>query len=86
MRTTVTLEADVAEALKRATRERGASFKQTINDAIRAGLASGRQSGKPYRMKPRKLSALPGADLTKALGLAAAMEDEEIVRKLELRK
>lgn len=86
MRTTVTLDPDVAEQLKRAMRDRGRSFKETINDAIRAGLASRREPAEPYQLKPRPLGVLPGIGLTKALGLAAALEDEEIVRKLELRK
>ena len=30
--------------------------------------------------------AVPGIDLTKALRLAAALEDDEIARNLELRK
>lgn len=76
----------MAEQLKRAMRERGGSFKEVVNDAIRAGLASGRGPSKPYRLRPRRLGVRPGADLTKALALAAALEDEETVRKLELRK
>ncbi len=86
MRTTVTLDPDVAAQLKRAMRDRGTSFKETVNDAIRAGLTSGERAAEPYRLKPRRLDARPGTDLTKALGLAAAMEDGEVVRKLELRK
>lgn len=37
---------------------------------------------KPYREKPRRLGeARAGFDLTKSLSLAAALEDEEILRK-----
>lgn len=86
MRTTVTLDADVAEQLKRQAREHGRSFKSVLNDAIRAGLASERGRTSPYRVPARRLGLRHGVDLTKALDLAASLEDEEIARKLELRK
>ena len=38
MRTTVTLDADTELLVRRRMRERGISFKQALNDAIRAGL------------------------------------------------
>lgn len=38
MRTTVTLDSDVQVLLKKAMRGRDASFKQVLNDAVRAGL------------------------------------------------
>jgi hypothetical protein len=37
-RTTVTLEDDVLERVKRESRARGASFRETLNDLLRAGL------------------------------------------------
>ena len=40
MRTTLTLEPDVAAQLKRAMRTRGDSLKGTVNAALRAGLAA----------------------------------------------
>lgn len=82
----MTLDADVAEQLKREARERGRSFKSVLNDAIRAGLASGRGKALPYRMPARRLGLRQGVDLTKALTVAAALEDDEVVRRLELRK
>ncbi len=56
MRTTVTLDPDVKELVERAMRERGLTFKDAINQAVRDAR------------------------------LAAELEDDEIVRKLELRK
>jgi hypothetical protein len=42
---------------------------------------------RPYRVKPVSLGGVvPGIDLTKVLRLADALEDDEIARKLELRK
>jgi hypothetical protein len=86
MRTTVTLDEDVAAALKRVAAERGVGFKEALNTAVRAGLRSEATRARRYRMPRRRLGLRPGVDLTKALRLAAALEDEELIAKLELRK
>ncbi len=84
MRTTVTLDPDVEDLVRKAMADRGLSFKQVLNDAVRAGLAP-RRGGGAYRLKAEHLgrAAVP---LTKALQLAAELEDDEIVRKLALGK
>jgi hypothetical protein len=86
MRTTVTLDPDVAAKLKETARERGISFKEALNTNVRRGLESETSAAKPYRVSTRRLGARPGVDLDKALGLAAELEDAEIRRKLALRK
>ncbi len=84
MRTTVTLDDDLADLLKQRARERDVPFKRALNDAIRAGLAESAKAPKRYRMKPGSpLHLRPGIDLDKALQLAAELEDEEIIRKLQ---
>ena len=86
MRTTVTLDQDVEAKLRAAMRERGVSFKRALNDSVRAGLTTGPQPSKRFRVHPRPLGVRPGINLDKALTLAGEMEDAEILRKLELRK
>jgi hypothetical protein len=86
MRTTVTLDPDIAARLNKLAAERGTSFKATINATLRAGLDAGNIATKPYREVTRSLGVQPGIDLSKALRLASALEDEETVRELELRK
>lgn len=86
MRTTVTLDADVAAALHQLTRERGLTFKQAINSTLRTGLASEQVAAVSYRVPARTLGLRPGIDLDKALRLAGDLEDDELVRKLDLRK
>ncbi|MBI1802416.1 MAG: antitoxin [Chloroflexi bacterium] len=86
MRTTVTLDPDVEAKLRAIMRERGISFKDALNSAIRKGLASTRAPTQRYQLKTYRMGLRPGASLTKALMLAADLEDEESVRKLELRK
>lgn len=79
MRTTVTLDPDVEAMIRSAMRERGLSFKQALNEAIRRGIAP-KKSGR-FRTQAFDMGE-PLVPLTKALALAADLEDDEIVRKL----
>ena len=86
MRTTVTLEPDVEATLRAVMRERGISFKDALNSAIRAGQEKTRIPARRYKLKTCRMGLRAGIALTKALILAGELEDEEIVRKLDLRK
>jgi hypothetical protein len=86
MRTTVTLDPDVAAKLRQVTRERGISFKAALNDAVRSALGGAAPAARRYRMPTGRLGVRPGVDLDKALRLAGELEDEEILRKMALRK
>lgn len=86
MRTTVTLDPDVAAKLKEASQQKGISFKEALNTNVRRGLESEEAASKPYRVPTRRLGVRPGVDLDRALRLAAELEDAEIMRKLALRK
>lgn len=86
MRTTVSIDPDLAAKLHAAARERGTSFKEALNSALRAGLGAQAAKATPYRLQPRRLGLRRGVDLDRGLRLAAALDDEEVVRKLELRK
>jgi len=56
VRTTVTLDADVAALLNREMRKSGEGFKQVVNRAIRLGLTGPKQSArKPFKVKPFNL-------------------------------
>ncbi|MCA1832296.1 MAG: antitoxin [Actinomycetota bacterium] len=85
MRTTVTLDADVAASIRAIMRERGLTFKEALNTVLRAGLQWGAKP-RPFKVESRNMGLRPGVDLGGALRLAAALEDEETGRKLELRK
>jgi hypothetical protein len=87
VRTTVTLDQDVLLLLRRAMKERGLSFKAALNEAIRAGMEKPRAPGKTYRF-PRTfhMGFRPEIAQDKALSLAATLEEQEIARKLSLRK
>lgn len=88
MRTTLTLDADVAADLKRQAQKTGRPFREVLNEAVRRGLrARNAPARAPYRLKPMSLGGvLPGVDLDRALRLADALEDEATARELEMRK
>jgi len=82
MRTTITLEPDVVELVEALRRERRISFKQAINEAIRAGLAP--PAAKTFRQQTYALGFRADIDLDRARHLAEALEDQEVIRKLAL--
>jgi hypothetical protein len=87
MRTTVTLDPDVAAKLKEEMRKRGISFKEALNSSVRRGLERGEAKPRPYRLPPpHRMGARPGVNLDKALQLAGELEDAETMRKMQLGK
>jgi hypothetical protein len=89
MRTTLTIEDQIARHLKQIAHRTGKSFKAVVNETLRAGLAA-KQEARPrkrYRIRPASLGGvLPGFNLDKALSIADAMDDEEMARKMGLPK
>jgi len=66
MRTTLTLDDDVAAKLKAETRRSGKSFKDVVNEYLRLGLYAKKTPppGKPFRVEARDLGLLrPGLSL-----------------------
>jgi len=88
MRTTVRLDDELLEQLKARSRKENVSLTRALNGALRRGLRAPEPRRAPRRAYREKPAAMGPAqvDLTKALALAAALEDEEIVRKLSLGK
>jgi hypothetical protein len=87
MRTTVTLDPDVERLLRNTMRERGISFKQALNEAVRSGLTRvSRRGGRRFVQKSFPLGAEQYFRWDKALAVAESIEDEELARKLGLRK
>jgi hypothetical protein len=63
MRTTVTLDADVARALKTETHRTSLPFKQVLNELLRRALAAAPVERKrPFRVKPHKTRLAAGVD------------------------
>jgi len=61
-------------------RERGLSFKQVVNEAIRSGLVTDR--ARPEREFPSFDMGEPIVDVTRALRLAGELEDQETAARL----
>ena len=73
MRTTVTLDDDVAAIIETEKRRSGESFRTTLNRLVRRGAAADRRQAAP------RLPELPGRptlDITDISGLLAALDDE----------
>lgn len=86
VRTTVTLDPDVASLVQQRMKERGVSFKQALNDALRDGLGSSPVKGR-RRFRTRAVDmGVPQVNLDRALQLAAELDDEELIRKLRVGK
>ena len=87
MRTTLTLDPDVALLLERETHRLQQPFKQVVNEALRRGLTRADPRGKvaPYRMKPHRCDLEPGVDRLSFNRLADQLEDEAIVTRMRRR-
>ena len=62
MRTTLTLDDDVARLVEQEVRRSGETFKSTVNDLLRAGLQARRRPAprKRFVVTPRKMGLPPG--------------------------
>jgi hypothetical protein len=79
MRTTLTLDADVAEKAKRGAARLGKPFKSVINSALRIGLDEvlNPAAARPYRTKSRPLGLRPGLSYDNISELLAQAEGED---------
>ena len=80
MRTTLTIDDDLAAILKKRASEQGHSFKAVVNDLLRAGIAA--SGGNPAPRQPvtiptKALELKPGYDPDKLNQLVDEIEVEE---------
>ncbi len=84
MRTTLTIDDDLAGLLKQRAREQGIPFKEAVNRTIRAGLG---EAQKPQRGRkvpktiPHSFGFRPGIDLDTLGQLADELEAEGFAAK-----
>ena len=83
MRTTLTLDPDVAERLNGEIRRTGKSLKHIVNDAIRIGLglATKRPRGPRFKVEPHAFGLRPGIDPDRLNQLVDELEVEETTRR-----
>lgn len=79
MRTTVTLDDDVIQLVRRRMTEQQVSFKKALNDAVRDG-AAGRPNPRAFSTRLVDMG-VPAVNLDRALQVAAELEDEELIRR-----
>lgn len=85
MRTTLTLDDDIARRLQEEARRSGSSFKKVVNELLREGLGRGEKppSQLPrFRVKARACGFRSGVDLLRLNQLNDELEVEDFRRKL----
>lgn len=83
MRTTVTLDDDNEAQLRQCMRTQRLSFKEALNNALRAGLHNGPSSPNRFSTEVADLG-VPTVDLDRALQLVGELEDDELVRRMRV--
>lgn len=84
MRTTLTLEPDVAQRVRQEARRTGKRMKAVVNEALRLGLGIAQKPVRPARFKvrPHEFGFRPGIDLDRMNQLVDELEAGEVARKL----
>lgn len=84
MRTTLTLEPEVAQLIDDEVHRTRRPFKQVVNEALRRGLSSRATEAPaaPYVVHPHHATLLAGVDRGRMNALADELEDDAIVTKV----
>lgn len=85
VRTTLTLDEDVAKRLRAKARRSGESFKEVVNATLRKGLSTGEKSSLPlprFEVKPKACGFRSGVDVLRLNQLNDQLETEDFQRKL----
>ncbi len=82
----MTLDTDTEQIVRRRMRERGISFKEALNSSVRAGLTKSKGNKRGFVQKSYSMGSEQYFRWDKALATADAIEDEELGRKLSLRR
>ncbi len=84
MRTTLTLDRDVAQRLKMEIRRSGKGMKAVVNAALRLGLGIAGKRARPprFEVRPHAFGFRPGIDLDRINQLVDELDSEETARKL----
>lgn len=88
MRTTLTIEDSILHRLKEEAHQKGLPLKQVINTRLELGLRYDNDIRHPrkYKAKTFSLGPIRLSNPEKLLQASTELEDEEIIRKMELGK
>ena len=82
MRTTLTIDDDLAGILRRRATEMGKPFKEVVNSTLRKGLSENLKSAThSVVVKPHDFGGNPGLDLDRMNQLVDELEVEDFQRK-----
>ena len=84
MRTTLTLDDDVAAAVKALARSSGKTLKAVVNEVMRNGLMTGEKpilEREPFRVDSAQRGFLPGVDPLKLNQLVDELETERFLER-----
>jgi len=76
MRTTVTIDDDIARLISDIQHRDRTSFKRVVNDALRRGLTATAPQLSPYQIRPHHSGPRPGVDVTALNRLADEPESD----------
>jgi hypothetical protein len=88
MRTTIDINDHLLEKIRKKSLDEGLPLKAVINETLRLGLTveeKPRQAA-AFRCRTFSMGFPPKQEIDRALDLSEKLEDEEIARKLLLRK
>ena len=84
MRTTLTIDPDVAQEIRQRMAEKKLPLKRVVNDALRVGLSKTSKKERTTRfvVKPWPCQFLPGIDRDKLGQFLDQLDTEEFIRKM----
>ena len=87
MRTTLTIDDDLMLSIKRKAQDQHMSYKDVINSALREGIdLVGEKRPVSYTCRTFSLGMPREVNLNHGIDLFDTLQDEEIARKLQLKK
>ena len=83
MRTTLTLDDDLADFLKEQSQLQNKPFKQVVNEVLRRGMSPSLQESEPprFRIVPNRSNLFPGVDPVKLNQFNDQLEAEDFAHE-----
>lgn len=86
MRTTLTIDDDVANQLTEVAHESRVSFKRVLNETLRRGMAGSLPPEKPFLLRAHDGGLRPGIDDRRLNELVFDLEEQRFAAKADGRK